>query len=137
MLRRRRKQGNEEINYLDLCSVNVMESIIGKYYWSISLDDIKTQCVPLTVNYKSSDKPLEVPPPPLPACAGHTWLTSLDIRYFPESIILIQPTTLLLSTLHCPLVFLLRMFNDNHNHIKCCCFHFFCLFPLTMISRHI
>ena len=41
-----------------------MESIIGKYYWSISLDDIKTHCVPLTVNYTSSDKPLEVPTPP-------------------------------------------------------------------------
>ena len=47
----------------DLCRVNVMESIIGKYYWSISLDHIKTQCVPLTVNYKTSGKPLEVPPP--------------------------------------------------------------------------
>ena len=90
-----------------------MDSIIGKYYWSISLDDIKTQCVPLTVNYKSGDKPPEVPPPPLPACASHTWLTSLDILYFPQSIIPIIRsvlTTLLLSTLYSPPIFLLAMF---------------------------
>ena len=57
----------------DLCRVNVMESIIGKYYWSISLGNIKRlRSVHVFVNYKSSDKPLKDLPPVRPYLADFT-----------------------------------------------------------------
>ena len=70
---------------IKLTSVNVM-ACIGGYYWSISLEDMKTNIAGLCssvhvfVNYKSSDKPPTGTDWGIFHLCSHTWLTSLHIR---------------------------------------------------------
>ena len=66
---------------MNLTCVNVTVCI-GGYYWSIILEDMKTNtggCVHVFVNYKSSDKPLTGGSS---TCASHTWMTSFHIFLF-------------------------------------------------------
>ena len=116
---------NKEMRKLIIstCAVDMLWTCYGLHYclvniyWSISLDDIKTQCVPLTVNYRSSDKPLEVLLPPLPSlCRPYL----ADFAWYSVFSWVNNSTTLYHSLLSSvPLYLYLQ------------CFHF--MFPLTKI----